>query len=204
VCSQSPDVVPSWSACRRDRLGVQWDSRLGISSNKVLSRLSPHFLPQRPLVIGARPSPRRYDSCRRAGKFPFCTRSSPSLLLTLRSCRTTSDHIRPLPLINSIASSSMSGAHSAFSSLKSDRHPIHLADGKVIYSEGLGSIRFLSDCSYMIAIHNVLFIPFLAVSLFASNKFTREHHDTHSEITEYPKCKWVNRQMGTMEFTMTI
>jgi hypothetical protein len=56
----------------------------------------------------------------------------------------------------------------------------------------------------MIAIHNVLFVPFLAVSLFTSNKFAREHHNTHSEVTEYLKHKWVNRQMGTMEFTATI
>ena len=39
-------------------------------------------------------------------------------------------------LCDSGASSSMSCVHSAFSSLKSDRHLIHLADGKVIYSEG--------------------------------------------------------------------
>jgi hypothetical protein len=99
-------------------------------------------------------------------------------------------------LCDSGASSSMSGARSAFSSLKSDRRPIRLADGKVIYSEGLGSIRFLSDCGYIITIHNVLFVPLLAVSLFASNKFAREHHDTHSEVTDYPKRKWVNRQNG--------
>ena len=41
---------------------------------------------------------------------------------------------------------------SAFSSLKSDWRPIRLADGRVIYSEGLGSIRFLSDCGYVITI----------------------------------------------------
>jgi len=48
--------------------------------------------------------------------------------------------------------SSMSSVRSAFSSLKSDRRPIRLADGRVIYSEGLGSIRFLSDCGYVITI----------------------------------------------------
>jgi len=107
-------------------------------------------------------------------------------------------------LCDSGASSSMSGICSAFLSLKSDQCPICLADGKVIYSEGLGSMRFLSDCRYIIAIHNVLFVPFLAVSLFASNKFAREHCDMHSEVTEYPKRKWVNCQTGAMEFTATI
>jgi len=92
-------------------------------------------------------------------------------------------------LCDSGASSSMSSVRSAFLSLKSDRHPICLADGKVIYSEGLGSMRFLSNCGYIIAIHNVLFIPCLAVSLFTSNKFSREHRDMHSEVTEYPKHK---------------
>ena len=46
----------------------------------------------------------------------------------------------------------MSSVRSAFSSLKLDRRPIRLADGRVIYSEGLGSIRFLSDCGYVITI----------------------------------------------------
>ena len=107
-------------------------------------------------------------------------------------------------LCDSGASSSMSSIRSAFSSLKSDRRPIRLADGKVIYSDGLGSIRFLTDCDYVITIHNVLFVPFLAVSLFASNKFAREHCGMHSEVTEYPKRKWINCQTGAMEFTTTI
>ena len=107
-------------------------------------------------------------------------------------------------LCDSGASSSMSGARSAFSSLKSDRCPIRLADGKVIYSEGLGSIRFVSECGYTITIHDVLFVPLLTVSLFASNKFAKEHRDTHSEVTDYPKRKWVNRRTGATEFTATI
>jgi len=98
----------------------------------------------------------------------------------------------------------MSSICSTFLSLKPDRHAIRLADGKVIYSEGLGSIRFLSDCGYIIAIHNVLFVPFLTVSLLASNKFAREHHDTHSEIAEYPKRKWINCRTGATEFTAMI
>ena len=107
-------------------------------------------------------------------------------------------------LCDSGASSSMSSNRSAFSSLKSDRRPIRLADGKVIYSEGLGSIRFVSNCGYEIPIDNVLYVPFLTVSLFASNKFAREHRDTHSEITEYPKRRWFNRRTGATEFTATI
>ena len=32
----------------------------------------------------------------------------------------------------------------------------------------------------------------------------REHHDTHSEVTEYLKHKWINRWTGATEFTTTI
>ena len=45
-------------------------------------------------------------------------------------------HLANIWLCDSGASSSMSCVRSAFSSLKSDRRPIRLADGKVIYSEG--------------------------------------------------------------------
>ena len=107
-------------------------------------------------------------------------------------------------LCDSGASSSMSSARSTFLSLRSDWRLIRLADGKVIYSEGLGSIRFLSDCGYMVVIHDVLFVPLLAVSLFASNKFARQHHASYSEVTEYPKRKWINHQTGATEFTATI
>ena len=107
-------------------------------------------------------------------------------------------------LCDSGASSSMSSVRSTFLSLKPDWCAIRLADGKVIYSEGLGSIQFLSDSGYIIAIHNVLFIPFLTISLFASNKFAREHHDTHSEVADYPKHKWINHCTGDTEFTATI
>ena len=107
-------------------------------------------------------------------------------------------------LCDSGASSSMSSVCSAFLSLKLDQCAIRLADGKVIYSEGLGSIQFLSDCGYIITIHNVLFVPFLTISLFTSNKFAREHHATHSEVAEYPKRKWINRRTGATEFTATI
>jgi len=113
-------------------------------------------------------------------------------------------HTADVWLCDSGASSSMSSDCSAFLSLKPDRRPIHLADGKVIYSKGLGSIRFLSDCGYHVTINDVLYVPLLAVNLFASNRFAKDHRDTHSETTEYPKCKWVNRGTGAIEFTATI
>jgi len=71
-------------------------------------------------------------------------------------------HLTDIWLCDSGASSSMSNACSAFLSLKPDRCPICLADGKVIYSSGLGSINFLSDCGYHITIHDVLFVPSVA------------------------------------------
>jgi len=79
-----------------------------------------------------------------------------------------------------------------------------LADGKVIYSKGLGTIDFLSDLGYVISIDNALFVPTLSVNLFAANKFAKERRDTHSETTEYPKRKWINRHTGAIEFTATI
>jgi hypothetical protein len=50
----------------------------------------------------------------------------------------------------------MSGDRSAFRDLKPDRRAIRLADGKVVYSEGLGSIRFPSDCGYAITSHDAV------------------------------------------------
>jgi len=46
--------------------------------------------------------------------------------------------------------------------------------------------------------------PTLSVNLFAANKFAKERHDTHSEATEYPKRKWINRHTSTVEFTAMI
>ena len=54
------------------------------------------------------------------------------------------------PFRDSGASSSMTGRRSAFFAFKPDRRPVRLADGLVIFSEGLGSIRFLSSCGYTI------------------------------------------------------
>jgi transposase InsO family protein len=121
-----------------------------------------------------------------------------SSLLSSRSPRT--DHW----LVDSGASSSMTSNRSAFLNLKPDRRAIRLADGRVIHSEGVGSIRFLSDCGYIITIHNVLFVPPLAASLFASNRFAREHRDAYSESVEFPLRRWTNRRSGAVEFTATI
>jgi hypothetical protein len=102
------------------------------------------------------------------------------------------------------ASCSMSCDCSAFFNLRPDQHPIHLADGKVIYSQGVRSICFLSECSFLVTIKNVLLIPLLTSNLFSPNQFTQDHRTTYSEVTEYPKWKWINLQMGAVEFTTTI
>ena len=107
-------------------------------------------------------------------------------------------------LCDSGASSSMSGDRSVFRRLTADRRLVRLADGKVIYSKGLGTIDFLSNLSYVVSIHNALFIPSLSVNLFSANKFAKEHRDTHSETTEYPKHRWINRHTSAVEFTAMI
>ena len=107
-------------------------------------------------------------------------------------------------LCDSGASSSMSNTRSAFSSFRLDQHVIHLADRKIIHSRGVGTVQLLSESGYYIIIHNVLFIPLLAVNLFAANRFVREHRNTHSEVMEYPTHKWVNCGTGAIEFTVTI
>ena len=65
----------------------------------------------------------------------------------------------------------MSDRRSAFFELKLDRRTIRLADGTIIYSEGLGSIRFLSTYGYRIILRDVLYVPRLTTSFFSSNKF---------------------------------
>ena len=107
-------------------------------------------------------------------------------------------------LCDSGASSSMSNTHSAFSSFRLDQHAIHLADGKIIHSRGVGTVQLLSESGYYIIIHDVLFVPLLAMNLFAANGFVREHCNTHLEVMEYPTCKWVNCGTGAIEFTATI
>ena len=58
-------------------------------------------------------------------------------------------------------------------------------DRKIIHSRGVGMVWLLSESGYFIIIHDVLFVPLLAVNLFAANRFAREHHNTHSEVMEY-------------------
>jgi hypothetical protein len=76
--------------------------------------------------------------------------------------------------------------------------------GQVIYSRGLGSIRFLSKCGYYVTIHDILFVPLLTVNLFASNRFARDHHNTHLEMAEYPERRWINCRTGAIESTTTL
>jgi len=113
-------------------------------------------------------------------------------------------HPADIWLCDSGASSSMSSNHSAFSSFRPDQCPVCLADGKVIYSSGIGSIHFLSNCGYITTIQDVLLVPPLAVNLFTANKFAKEHCTTHMEIVEYPNRQWVNWHTGATEFTATI
>ena len=117
---------------------------------------------------------------------------------------TSSSHLADSWLCDSGASSTMSSDRSAFRDLKPDRRAIRLADGKVVYSEGLGSIHFLSACGYIVTIDDALYVPRLAANLFAPNKFAKQHRDSISEVTEYPMRKWVNRRTGATEFTATI
>ena len=107
-------------------------------------------------------------------------------------------------LCDSGASCSMSGHRQAFYELRGDRRPVRLADGMVVYSEGVGSVRFVSSCGHSVVIHDVLFVPRLTTSLFSANKFAREHRHTHLEVLEYPERKWINRQTNCVEFTATI
>jgi hypothetical protein len=64
-------------------------------------------------------------------------------------------HVTHTWLCDTGASSTMSGDRSVFRCLMPDRRPIRLADGKVIYLKGLGSIHFLSTSGYTIIIDDV-------------------------------------------------
>jgi len=98
----------------------------------------------------------------------------------------------------------MTSQQSAFLTLKGDWCPIHLADGMVVYSEGISSISFLSTHGFHIVIHNVLYVLHLSTNLFSSNKFARDHCDKYREVLDYLVRCWVNRQTGTVEFSVTI
>jgi len=107
-------------------------------------------------------------------------------------------------LVDSGATCTMTSNRNTFTSLRPDHQAIWLVDGRLIYSEGIGPIRFLSSCGYHILIENVLFVPSLTASLFASNRFAREHRRVYTESMEYPLRRWINHQSGATEFTATM
>ena len=80
----------------------------------------------------------------------------------------------------------MSADPPAFLSLIPERRAIRIANGKVLHSEGLGPIRFLSNSGFYITINDVLFVPSLASNLFASNRFAREHREDYIKVLEFP------------------
>jgi len=104
------------------------------------------------------------------------------------------------------ASCLMTGCRSAFFELKGDRRPVRLADGMVIYLEGLGSISFLSTYGYRIIriLRDVLYVPRLTTSLFSSNKFAKDYRQTYRELLEFPTRKWINRRTEATELRATI
>ena len=102
------------------------------------------------------------------------------------------------------ASCLMSGRRLAFLDLRVDQRPIRLADGMVIHSEGLGSIRFMSTYGFQIILRDVLYVPRLATNLFSSNKFASDHRNTYRELLTYPTRVWVNRCTDATEFSATI
>ena len=79
-----------------------------------------------------------------------------------------------------------------------------MTDGKVVYYKGLATIRSLSDWGFFVSIHNVLFVPSLAVNLFVFNKIARKECDTYSEVVDILLRRWVNLVTGATEFTATI
>jgi len=85
-----------------------------------------------------------------------------------------------------------------------DWWPIHLADRKVIWSHGLVSIHFLSECSYLITIQDILFVPDLSINLFMVNSFIRAHWNSHLEVTDYLKQRWTNHWTSATKSTATI
>jgi len=113
-------------------------------------------------------------------------------------------HVTHTWLCDTGASSSMSSNHLVFQHLVPDWQPICLADGKVIWLCGLGSIHFLSDCGYLITIQDILFVPDLSINLFAVNSFVRAHQNSHLEVTDYLKWRWINCWTSATKFTVTI
>ena len=62
--------------------------------------------------------------------------------------------------------------------------PIHLADGSVLYSEGIGSVRFIpgvNRCKMApLELTNVLYVPYLSTNLFSILYLTMHRHFTVS------------------------
>ena len=86
----------------------------------------------------------------------------------------------------------LTGDRAALFDLRSDRRPIRLANGMVTFSEGIGSIWFLSSCGYRFIKHDILLVPLLATSPFSANSFAVEHESTQFEVMEYPERRWIN------------
>ena len=74
----------------------------------------------------------------------------------------------------------------------------------VIFSEGIGSIQFLSSCGYRLVIHDVLFAPLLTTSLYSTNKFAMEHKGTHFEVLGILRGDEINCYTNSVEFTASI
>jgi hypothetical protein len=63
---------------------------------------------------------------------------------------------------------------------KAPLHPIHLADGSVLYSEGIGSVRFIPEVNGRkmapLEFTNVLYVPSLSTNLFSVLYLTMHRH----------------------------
>jgi len=47
-------------------------------------------------------------------------------------------------------------------------------------------------------------VPDLSVNLFTANSFIRAHQNSHLEVMDYPKWRWINRQTSATKFTAMI
>ena len=88
----------------------------------------------------------------------------------------------------------ITGDRAALSDLRSNRRPIRLANGMVTFSEGIGSIWFLSSCGYRFIKHDILLVPLLATRPFSANRFAVEHKSTQLKVMEDPERRWINSQ----------
>ena len=88
----------------------------------------------------------------------------------------------------------MTGDRAALLDLRSNRHPVRLANAMVTSSECIGSIWFLSSCGSRFIKHDIPLVPLLATSPFSNNRFTVEHKSTQFEVMEDPERRWINSQ----------